>query len=746
MDKNDIEPTVRCSNWVDLLRWRAIHQFERRAYTFLLDGATGEAHLTYGQLDLLARAIGALLQSQGAAGQRVLLLYPPGLDYIAAFFGCLYAGAVAVPVFPPKLTRDDPTLSRLYAIASDAQPVVALTTSPIVSMVEHFLAKVPGFPPMRWLVTDTVAPARADEWHDPAVQGSTLAFLQYTSGSTSVPKGVMVSHDNLLHNEALIQQAFELTDEVLSVSWLPLYHDMGLIGNVLQPLYTGFPCILMSPLDFLQKPFRWLQAISRYQATVSGAPNFAYDLCLRRITPEQRAMLDLRSWDLAYCGAEPIRAATLERFASTFEPCGFRPEAFFPCYGLAEATLFVTGGPRSAPPVNLQVCRAALEQNRVVTFSTEQTNTSTLVGCGKTWLEQRVVIADPETRIQRTSGQIGEVWVSGPGVAAGYWNKPEATEHTFGAYLADTGEGPFLRTGDLGFVQDGELFITSRLKDLIIIRGRNHAPQDIEYTAEKSHPALRPGGGAAFSVDGTHISGVDAGAGECLVIVHEVNRHYRDVDVEQVAAALRQAVAETHELQVYAVVLVKAGSIPKTSSGKLQRQACRAKFFAGSLEQIGSSILEDTGEGADETSSERDESIHAALLASEPARRPTLLITYLRGELARMLQLDPARLEHDQPLTAFGLDSLKALELKNRIETDLAIEVPLARFVERPTIEQLAGALLEELQCTSATNPEQVPGAPISADPLQLLAQIDQLSDEQVDALIEQLQTQEVSR
>lgn len=447
------------------------------------------------------------------------------------------------------------------------------------------------------------------------MSGDTLAFLQYTSGSTGTPKGVMLTHSNLLHNSALIHRCFEHTPHSQGVIWLPPYHDMGLIGGILQPLYGGFPVTLMSPLVFLQRPFVWLQTISQTRATTSGVPNFAYDFCVRKITPEQRAILDLSSWEVAFCGAEPVRADTLDRFTVTFKSCGFRREAFYLCYGLAEATLMVSGGLKAALPTIYTVQGPALKRNRVVMASAEDADVWKLIGCGQSPPDQKVVIVDPESLIQCPPAQVGEIWISGPGVASGYWNRPEETKQTFGAYLADTGEGPFLRTGDLGFLKDGELFVTGRLKDLIIIGGRNHYPQDIERTVEQSHPSLRPGCCVAFSID---VEGE-----EQLVVAAEVERHYQPtyrqptnkrkdsveqnrlpdrngveigqsskledrllLDVDAVVRAIRQAVAEQHELQVYTVVLLKINSIPKTSSGKIQRQACRTEFLTNSLSML----------------------------------------------------------------------------------------------------------------------------------------------------------------
>lgn len=574
----DYSPNInpQFSTLVDLLSTRAENQPDQIAYTFVKNGETQSAKLSYKELNRQARAIAASLQSLGATGERALLLYPPGLEFIAAFFGCLYAGVVAVPAYPPRRNQK---LSRLLSIVVDAQAKVALTTTSQLTNLESRFSQELVLATLHWLATDNLPHNLESDWQEPALCGNTLAFLQYTSGSTGTPKGVMVSHSNLLHNCELIHQCFEHTPNSQGVIWLPLYHDMGLIGGVLQPLYGSFPVTLMSPALFLQKPLRWLEAISRDQATTSGGPNFAYDLCVQKIKPEQLAHLDLSSWEVAFTGAEPIRAKTLEQFATTFEPCGFRREAFYPCYGMAETTLIVSGGLKQQPPIIEQVKKTALEQNRVVAAVSDSEGVWEIVGCGQSSLDQKVIIVDPESLTQRLDGQVGEIWVSGPSVAQGYWNREKETEQTFRAYLADTSEGPFLRTGDLGFCCDGELFVTGRLKDVIITRGQNHYPQDIELTVEKSHPALRQDCGAVFTVENK--------GQQRLVVVQEVKRTYlRNLDVHKVVGNISEAVAVQHGLQVYAVVLVKTGSIPKTSSGKIQRYVCRNAFLNDSLNVV----------------------------------------------------------------------------------------------------------------------------------------------------------------
>ncbi|MBD2102742.1 fatty acyl-AMP ligase [Leptolyngbya sp. FACHB-261] len=566
------------STLVELLRWRAIQQPNQRAYTFLVDGKTEGPTLTYAELDQRARAIAALLQAHQAQGERALLLYPQGLDVIAAFCGCLYAGVIAIPVPPPDAGRLKRTLPRLRAIVKDAQASLVLTTAQILEVLQDSRLEIPEFQAMHWLDTGATDLQQAEQWQEPVVDSDTLAYLQYTSGSTSTPKGVMLSHANLMGHSANLQRACSYTADSLTVTWMPYFHDYGLVEGLIQPLYSGIPCVVMSPFAFVKRPFHWLQAISRYRATHSQGPNFAYDLCVRRITPEQRSTLDLSSWRAAGNAAEPINPEVMQGFFETFASSGFRWQSFCPAYGLAEATLLVSSSPVTAEPVVCTVQAHALEQGQVLELSESQRGRA-IAGCGRLVCETQVVIAHPEHLTRCKNDQVGEIWVADRSVAQGYWQRSEETERTFRAYLADTGEGPFLRTGDLGFLKDGELFVTGRIKDLIIIRGANHYPQDIEWSVQQLHPALRPDYGAAFSIE--------AAGEERLVVVQEVERQQQNLDIDQVIAAIRQTIAEQHEIQVYAVILAKPGTILKTSSGKIQRRACRDNFLAGSLNAIG---------------------------------------------------------------------------------------------------------------------------------------------------------------
>lgn len=679
-----------CSTLVDLLQYRSGDHPNKEAFIFLQDGENEEITLTYQELGRRSRAIGAQLQSMGMVGERALLLYPPGLDFLAAFFGCLYAGVVAVPAYPPHNQRNTP---RIQAIIADAQAAIALTTTTLLPKVQSLLGEKKHTEILQWLTTDSLEQGIESSWQAPYIDRDSLAFLQYTSGSTGTPKGVMLSHSNLLHNAVVTYKFMEHSPNSKFVSWLPVYHDMGLIGGILQPLYGGFPCILLSPASFLQRPYRWLRAISHYQGTTSGGPNFAYELCINKITPEQRATLDLSSWSVAFNGAEPIRQDTLEQFATTFAECGFRPEAFYPCYGMAEATLMVSGVAKKIPRCKT-VDKTALSQNQVCE-STANQDSQTFVSCGYSIPEQQIVIAHPENCTRCQPNEVGEIWVASPSVGKGYWHRTLETEEIFCAYLKDTGEGPFLRTGDLGFLDNGELFITGRAKDLIIIRGRNLYPQDIELTAERSHPSLRLGSCAAFAVE------VDNE--ERLVVVQELEFRAKP-NGDEVITAIRQAIAEEHEIQVYAVVLIKPGTIPKTSSGKIQRRATKAAFLANNLDAVASNITESVSVAVKENRLQRQ-----VLLSLAPNESQPLLETYIQEQVARVLSIPLHEVHPEQAFSSFGLDSLKAFELQNRIENNLEITLSVADFFAGLSARSLSTKILTQLKTTAIPSQSILP-------------------------------------
>lgn len=586
---------TECANVIELLSMRASEQPNDLAYTFLADGEVEAGSFTYAQLDQHARALGALLQHLNGTGERALMIYPSSIDTIAGFLGCLYGGTIAVPVVPPQPNRAARTLPRLQTVVEDAGARFVLTTSSLLHDIEKVVDRFPQLKQMEWIATDSIDPSFAADWRQPDITRDMLAYLQYTSGSTATPKGVMISHANMMNICEYDSRILSYTQrEGAAVCWVPYFHDYGLIEGLMVPLYNGIPCYVMCPLSFVQKPFRWLQAISRYRATNSCGPNFAYDLCVKKTTPEQRATLDLSCWRSASNAAEPIHKKTLERFVETFAPYGFTWEQCSPAYGLAEATLIISA---RQGPIFYPLQADALEKDKIVEAADNDTNIRSVVGCGlpaTDMFNTRVVIADPNTMKQSPPDRIGEIWIGGELVAQGYWEKPEETARTFQAYLADTGDGPFLRTGDLGFMKNGEVIVTGRLKDLIIVEGRNHYPQDIEKTVEDAHPAMHAGCSAAFSVntEGT----------ERLVVAVEVNRNYRPLmggsaeepignpagmqvlDTKKLLKQVRAAVAEEHEINLSELVLLKTGTIHKTSSGKIQRQTCRAAYLNGTLD------------------------------------------------------------------------------------------------------------------------------------------------------------------
>ena len=565
-------------HWVALLQRRAMDEPDRLAFGFMRNGVDDEVRFTYAQLDEAARKIGAALQQQGLSGERAVLLYQPGADYVCALMGCLYAGVAAVPVYAP---RQNASYGRVLQIIASARAAVLLATDKVVASLDKPEWADLQQAGLRLLATDTLPDALAEQWRMPDIDADTLAVLQYTSGSTGRPKGVQLCHRHLLANSRMIARAMHCTRESVGVIWLPPYHDMGLIGGLLQPMYTGFPVHLMSPVTFLQRPIRWLEAISTYRGTISAAPNFAYELCVNRIRPEQLANLDLSSWQVVCNGAEPIRAAVLREFSSRFAPAGFDARAFFPCYGMAETTLYVAGGPFMSGMRTLHSSRDALAAGRIQiekTAAASHVDGIELVSSGRIDADTAVCIVDPASGLRCESGTIGEIWVAGDTVAAGYWEQPEATADTFHARLPDS-DLHWLRTGDLGSIIDGELYVTGRIKDLIIIRGQNHYPQDIESTVAGVHPALRMHGAAAFSIDQAE--------GEQLGLVLELERNALEIDLAPVAAAVRDAVSRQHQLQIDRLAFVRPGGIPRTSSGKIQRYLTRQHLLQGALPVVG---------------------------------------------------------------------------------------------------------------------------------------------------------------
>jgi len=706
---------------VDLLHTRAAAQGEKVAFRFLPGGGREEVSVTYRTLHHRAMAIAAELQCRASRGDRVLLSFPSGLEFVEAFFGCLYAGVAAVPIAQPGRRRP---VAAVQAICSAARPVLILGTAEHDEAGATSSAELSEQLQLPWMASDRIPTQRLRDWRDPQVGAQQTAFLQYTSGSTSSPKGVVLSHENVLANAALIQEAFGTSAQSTGVFWLPLYHDMGLIGGVLQPVYCGGTSTLLAPAAFLQRPLLWLETISRLRATIGGGPDFGFNLCAHKVSEAEREGLDLSSWEVAFTGAERIRPGTLEQFTEAFAPCGFRPESFFPCYGLAEATLMVSGGPRGVAPTVIHAAADALARHEVCDVRDDRANTRSLVGCGRSLAGQRVVIVDPETYRACPDGWIGEIWVQGASVAAGYFENPPATAEVFGACLADTGDGPFLRTGDLGFLRDGQLFVTGRLKDLIIIRGRNYYPEDIELTVENAHPSFRAGHCAAFSAE------IDED--ERLVVVQEIEPRIRALDSEAAFQAVRQAIAAAYEVEVYGIVLAKAGMVPKTTSGKRRRAACRELFLQDALECRARWTAEIMNGHSHPLIAERRGAVHA------PTAKE--IESWLVQRIAARLALPTSRIEVSKPFLEMGMGSLDAVEVAADLQKWLDRRLSPTAIYNYPNISSLAHWLASPIQvCSKSPSAKPAVASPESElDPDRLLRDVQQMNEAEMAAFLRQ--------
>lgn len=665
-------PVARPATLVELLRWRAATSPDQIAYIWHDDAA--ETQVSYGELDRRARLIAAWLQESGGTLSPVLICCPPGLGYLAALFGCWYAGASAIPSSAPESARAHRTIGRLQATIRNARPMIALTERAALATAASLFEQIPELQSVAWHAIDAVLTTSEQTWQMPALTGDTLAMLMYTSGSTGTPKGVMVSHANMLHNVAAFP-GFEARPCRTIVSWLPLYHDLGLFLGVIHPLYRGVPAVLMDAATFVQRPLRWLEAMARYEATTTGAPNFAYDLCVRKSTPAQRAALDLQHWNMALNGAEPVRHDVLERFTAAFAPSGFRPETFYPSYGMSDATATVSGSMTFAPPTQLVADRQALQERRVEPGV--GAGSRVLVGCGQPLPDQQLVIVDPETLQRAAVDQVGEIWLAGPSVTQGYWQQPDLTARTFGARLAGSSAGPFFRTGDLGFLHEDELFVVGRLHDMLIVRGQNHYPEDIELTVEACHPLLPPGGGAVFAVERDNE--------ERLIVVHEVEPTASSYDL--IVGQIRQAVAEQHGLQLYAVVLIKKSTLPRTSSGKIARQACKVAFTEHRL-----TVLHQWNTPLPRASAD-DTAVPVADTASPSQHTADGIAEWLVAQLAGLLMLTPAAIDHSAAFSRYGLDSVQALGLIAALESWLGRTLSPTLLWDQPTIAALAAHL-----------------------------------------------------
>ncbi len=701
MNKNKIIESFNYSpTFVDILEKQIEISGNKKAFTFLTNN--GNDIYTFAELGTRIRRLASLLQKYNLQGERALLLYPPGMEYIIGYFACLYAGVIAVPVYPPDPSRLNKTLPRLQSIVIDAKAKIALSTQNIVDDVEKWKQMLSGHKldndlstnfeqiksnssrfdalfNLQWIATDNITETLEEQWKFPDINQNSIAYLQYTSGSTGTPKGVIINHENLLHNTNMIFSGFGLnTHDYEGVIWLPIYHDMGLIGGILEPIFSGFHCTLLSPLDFLKRPLRWLQIISdkKDKDIVSGGPNFAYDLCLRATTPQKRETLNLSNWKVAFTGAEPVRAETINEFSKAFKVSGFQKRAFYPCYGLAEGTLIVSGGKQEEEPIELTIDKEELKKNKAVIVEKENPNKIDFVSSGREILDGKIRIVNPETKSLCEEGEIGEVWASSKSNAQGYWGKPEVTEETFKAFIADTDDGPFMRTGDLGFKKDNELYITGRLKDLIIIRGSNHYPQDIEFTVENSNKLLRPGSTAAFSVD---VAGE-----EQLVVVAEA-RAKKNVDWHKVISEIKNAIFDVHNIIPYAIVLIQPKTIFKTSSGKIRRNATKDAYLKNELEIVYDSRRENVvdNNNVDITTEEEIASTQNSIELSN-------YYNLLKSKIAKLKNIQKDQIDIKKPFAEFGIDSAKAVGMVGELEEELNTTLPATLLWDYPSIEKLS--------------------------------------------------------
>jgi len=676
-------PLPGFANLNAVLRHRVENQAERIALTFT-GGSEVPAKYRYQDLHETASTIAAALTERNLAGSRALLLFNPGYDYVATFFGCLMAGVIAVPAYPPMTNRDWP---RLLNIVDDCAAKLVMTTSSLLQPIRTWLG-ARGDQSIDCLAVDGLESRAADLAAIRAVgkdiNQQSIAFLQYTSGSTGNPKGVMVTHGNLLHNCSGIMASMHVDAESIGVSWLPPYHDMGLIGGILTPILGGFPIHLMSPMTFLKNPMVWLRTISRARATLSGGPNFGYEYCVRRVSDSDVRTLDLSSWRVAANGAEPINSATLKLFSQHFAAAGFSPKTMSPCYGLAEATLMVAGKADEDEPRTIEVDAFALAHN-VYRAPIDEKNRMVLVSNGKAISDTRIHIVNPSTRQAAEAGEIGEIWVQGPGIAAGYWQRPDATEATFEAYFKNAQRdviGPCMRTGDMGFMHEGELVITGRAKEIVIIRGRNYYPQDIEWIVQDQHAALPRGNGAAFSVNSDE--------GEVLVMVQEVARAAKNLlqeegALQKLVQSINQALSEQLGIQLHTLVLIEGGSLLKTSSGKIQRVGIRQSFIDGTLSVLKSwqrQTVQQVVHPASSSSTTQSENMD--FLQTDFA-----LTQLLAQWVSESLGVNAADIDIDLPFSALGLDSVQGVEIAARLEKHLGRDLPPTLLFRHPTINDL---------------------------------------------------------
>lgn len=660
------DPLLRnVASMVDVIMCRAEETPDHVVFRFLPEGTDEGESLSFSQLDVMARRVAVSLQQTGHRGDRVVLFFPPGIPYIISLFACFYAGMVAVPAYPPRRNRSS---YRVFSIVENAGVSVCLTTQQVLRDIERNFASDFASNKINWICYEDAIIHKPEAWVSPALKGDELALLQYTSGSTGEPKGVMITHYQILYNSEYIRQSFGFSKQTIGMNWLPIYHDMGLIGTIMQAPYIGALSITMPPVAFLQDPLKWLKAITKYKVTTAGGPNFGFDHCIHKVPEIEIEQLDLSSMETFFCGAEPVRAKTMQDFAACFAPAGARPEQLYPCYGMAETVLIVTGGSKLSPLRFATINSKSLAQGKIEKVDENHPDAITLTGCGHTWLDTEVRIVHPETYEAVPAHHTGEIWISGSGVTQGYWGRPEENLRTFGAQIKDEGTVKYFRSGDIGFLDGNELYITGRIKDLLIFRGVNFYPTDIEFTVQEAHPALRKNAGAAFPA---LVRGE-----EQLVIAQEVERSsMHNLPEAEIFSAIRQAIAEEFELSVYAIVLLRPGSIPLTSSGKIQRRVAKYGYLTGELQSI--AIWE------------KESRIESISVPAETITRENLE-AWLVQWVNQKLHIPKEEIDVDKPITSFGLDSLAAVSLESEISAHFGYIWHISLFMADTTIRQLA--------------------------------------------------------
>jgi acyl-CoA synthetase (AMP-forming)/AMP-acid ligase II/acyl carrier protein len=652
----------------ELLLHRAAANRHKTALIILDREGNESGRISYGKLISSSIGIAASISRKARKGDRCMLIFPPGLAFVQSLLACFFAGVVAVPVHPPKKNKKN---TRFWSVFDDANPNLLLIENRIEELFtgrEKDFRKALDVPR---IVYSNNPLNGIEDFTPPPASPADLIMLQYTSGTTGKPAGTMITHAGIMHNSKVISTAFGHDEKLVSVNWLPPYHDMGLIGTLLQPLYKGGTNVIIDPYDFLRSPLIWLQGITKYKATTVGCPDFALELLADRIDDKQKKSIDLRSLKVFFCGSEPVRPASLEKFSKAFAVCGFEEKMFLPCYGLAECTLMATGIHHAEKPKIISIDRKSFEYDGKAEPATDPVQSMQLTACGYPWLDDVVKIVNPHTRRPYPENTVGEIWIRSKSVCEGYRNKPRKTARLFRARIAGSGEGPFLRTGDLGFISGGQLFIAGRMKEVIIINGANHFPADIESTVEQCHPALQPHACAAFSFE--------EGKHERLVIVQEIKRTaLRNLKAEAVVEAIRSAVSNEHEIPVYAIELIGPGRIIRTSSGKIRHARCREIWMKNEFQRIYSWKQQETYKKSSLTPQvEKDIS-------------PADLESWLRQWLANKLDIQPDMIDPSSPILSYGLDSLGAVELEREVKENFGIEIHLADFLENNTIRALA--------------------------------------------------------